>query len=286
LSRFLTQPELFPARLAGETWGEEELTLDLPGGPFAIRGLSAVQRASLADRFDAGAGRPAYQLTIFRAAPSDFVAIDTRGWEYDLDIDGTAIAGMNLMARLGSDRGAIWTSAASRDDFWGVVENVLRPLVARRLLAGGGLLVHSAAVVLEGQAFLFAGASGAGKSTIAALALRAGHEVLSDDLNAVAGGAVVPLPFTGDLSPAVLRRSPAPLRAIVALEQGAHAGVRELSRGAAGALLARCAPYVNRDRSLGEALLDRVYQLARAARTCTLTFRRDGDEVWPILAAL
>jgi hypothetical protein len=285
LSRFLTQPELFPARLAGEPWGEESVTLDLPGGPFAIRGLSAEQRDSLLDRFDAGAGRPAYELAVFRAAPSDFVVVDTRGWEYDLDIDGPAIAGLNLMARLGSDRGAIWTSATSREELWGVVENVLRPLVARRLLSGSGLLVHSAAVVLEGRAFLFAGQSGAGKSTMAAMALRAGHEVLSDDLNAVVGSDVVPLPFTGDLLPSVLRRRPAPLQAIVALEKGTRDGVRALSRAAAGALLVRSAPYVNRDPAFGETLLDRAYELAASTPTYTLTFRRDG-EVWPILATL
>jgi hypothetical protein len=285
LSRFLTQPELFPARLAGEPWGEHGVTLDLPGGPFAIRGLSADQRESLLDRFDAGMGRPAYELAIFRAAASDFTTIDTRGWEYDLDIDGPAIAGMNLMARLGSDRGALWTSATSRDEFWGVVENVLRPLVARRLLAGGGLLVHSAAVVLEGRAFLFAGQSGAGKSTMAAMALRAGHEVLSDDLNAVLGGEVLPLPFTGDLSPEALRRSPAPLHAIVALEKGTGDGIRELSKAAAGSLLVRSAPYVNRDPVLGEGLLERAHELARSTPTFTLTFRREG-EVWPILARL
>ena len=168
---------------------------------------------------------------------------------------------------------------------WGVVENVLRPLVARRLIFGGGLLVHSAAVVLEERAFLFAGPSGAGKSTMAAMALRAGHEVLSDDLNAVVGADVVPLPFTGDLSPEALRRNPAPLRAIVALEKGAHDGIRELSKAAAGALLVRSAPYVNRDPAFGEPLLERAHALAASTPTYTLTFRRDG-EVWPILAKL
>ena len=58
MSRFLAQPELFPARLAGEPWGTESVTLDLPGGPFAILGLSAEQRDSLLDRFEAGSGAP------------------------------------------------------------------------------------------------------------------------------------------------------------------------------------------------------------------------------------
>src|SRR5256885_7261625 len=152
-SRFLTHPELFPARLAGEPWGEESVTLDLPGGPFAITGLSRDQALSLADRFDQGEGqrtkesesatsdqraansdqrRATSEVAVFRAAPTDFVTVDTRGWLYDLDIEGPAIAGMNLMARLGVERSAIWTSVTSRDEFWGVVENVLRPLLARR----------------------------------------------------------------------------------------------------------------------------------------------------------
>jgi hypothetical protein len=299
-SRFLTHPELFPARMAGEPWGDESVTLNLPGGPYRVTGLSCDQALSVSDRFRKGEGRrtkengesaasdprPATsEITIFRASPTDFRTIDTRGWSYDLDIDGPSIAGMNLMARLGAERAAIWTSAAGREAFWGVLENVLRPLVARRLLAGDGVLVHSSAVVLGGRAFLLAGPSGAGKSTLAALALQAGHEVMSDDLNAVAGNEIVPLPFAGDLSPDVLCTTPAPLHAVVALEQGTHDGVRALSRAEAVSLLVRCAPYVNRDAALGEALLDRAHTIARRAKTAVLTFRRDGD-VWPILAAL
>lgn len=288
--RFLKHAELFPARFAGEAWGEDAVTIDLPGGPFAVSGLSAEQRGSLLDRFAPisdveNTERRAYPLQLFRAAPADFRTIDTRGWEYALELKGRAIAGMNLMARIDDDRGAIWTNVVDREAFWGVVENVLRPLVARRLLASGGLLVHSAAVVIEERAYLFAGPSGAGKSTIAQMALDAGHGVLSDDLNAIAGDALVPFPFTGDLPAGARRTTPAPLHAIVALEKGTNERIRELSPAAAASLLIRSAPYVNLDPILGEALLTRAHALVRKARTAVLTFRRDGD-VWPILAAL
>lgn len=284
MSRFLTHPELFPARLAGEPWGAQSMSLDLPGGPFHIRGLAEEQRTSLASRF-ANAEREGASggvtIDIFRADPSDFLAIDTRGWEYDLEIDGTAVAGMELMARLHDDRAAIWTSVTSREAFWGIVENVLRPLVARRLFAGDGLLVHSASAVIDGRGFLFAGPSGAGKSTIAGMALAAGYDVLSDDLNAILRGKLVPLPFTGDLSRDALRTTPAPLHAIVALEKGERESVRELSKGAAASLLVRSAPYVNRGDA--DALLARAADLVHTAPTLVLTFRRGGD-VWPILA--
>ena len=287
---FLKHAELFPARFAGEAWGEDAVTIDLPGGPFVVSGLTAEQRTSLLDRFepagnDEGAVGAGYPLQLFRAAPTDFRSIDTRGWEYELELDGAAVAGMNLMARIDDDRGAIWTSVTDREAFWGVVENVLRPLVARRLLASGGLLVHSAAIVLDERGFLFVGPSGAGKSTIAGMALDAGYGVLSDDLNAIAGDDLVPLPFTGELPSGARRTTPAPLHAIIALEKGSSESVRRLSPAAAAALLIRSAPYVNLDPAHGEALLTRAHELVRSVRTAVLTFRRDSD-VWPILASL
>jgi hypothetical protein len=288
--RFLNHAALFPARFAGEPWGESRITIDLPGGPFAIRGISEEQRASLRDRFETRDGDSAetglaYPLQMFRAAPSDFLPIDTRGWEYELELRGAAIAGMNLMARIEEDRGAIWTSIADRESFRGVVENVLRPLVARRLLASGGLLVHSAALVIGDRGLLFVGPSGAGKSTLAGMALDHGHGVLSDDLNAIAGSQLVPLPFTGDLPHDMRCRIPATLHAIIALEKGSSEHLRELSPAAAAALLIRSAPYVNVDATLSESLLARAHALVHEVRTAVLTFRRDGD-VWPILASL
>lgn len=286
MSRFLTSPSMFPARLAGEPWGAHRVTLDLPGGPFVITGISEAQALSLGDRYQRRDAPPSipFEIAVFRAAPSDFKTIDTRGWEYELEIDGEAIAGMDLMARLGPERAAIWTTVTARDAFWGVVENVLRPLLARRLLAGRALLVHSASVVVDGRGFLFAGMSGDGKSTIAAMALAAGHEVLSDDLNAVGDGEILPLPFTGDLPSAAVRNTAAPLHAIVALEKGSHDAMRPLSTTKSTSLLVRCAPYVNRDPAFGDALLDRAHELAVSARTGVLTFRKDGNP-WPILTA-
>ena len=285
--RFLTAPELFPVRHSGERWGEEAFALDLPGGPYRVTGLAAEQRAALSDRYiESQRDDAAIEIVIFRAPESDFHAIDTRGWEYSLDFDGPAIAGMRLMARIDADRAAIWTPAADREHFPAVFENVLRPLVAARLLAAHGLLVHSAAVLLGDRALLFAGPSGSGKSTTARLALDAKQEVLSDDLNAIVRDGdrfvVVPLPFTGDLTRDQLTTRAAPLRAIIRLEKGSEESFRAMSLAEGVSLLVRSAPYVNRDDASAELLLDRATELARAAQLGVLTFRRDGD-VWPIL---
>jgi hypothetical protein len=294
-ARFLVSPSLFPARLAGETWGDLDATLDLPGGPFRLRGLSASQRESLDDRYDTSGSAGGFDLTVYRAPLEDFCAIDTRGWEYSLDYEtaGTSIsiAGMKLMARLdlARNRAAIWTPIDDVASFWGVVENVLRPLVAERLLMTGGLLVHSAAIALDGRGILFAGPSGAGKSTVSRLALDAQHAVLSDDLNALVrdgdGFRLLPLPFTGDLTREELSTTAVPLQAVVKLEKGDDEKLRPMHIASAASLLVSAAPYVNQDPQRTQLLLDRAAEIASTATRVILTFRRDGS-IWPILREL
>jgi len=291
VTEFLREPALFPARIAGETWGTDRCDLELAGERFRIEGLSASQLRGLTDRYGSRLHEPsaddaAAVLQMFRAPASDFVEIDTRGWEYSVHIDwsdtGFALSGMRVMARVDLGRAGIWTSVDDPAELIGVVENVLRPLLAARLLATGGLLVHSAAI----DGYLFAGRSGAGKSTIARLALEAGLPVLSDDLNALVrdgnGFAIAPLPFTGDLEASEVSSEGTRLRAVMGLEKGELERVTALSLAETVSLLVRCAPYVNQDPHRMPLLLDRASEIAVSTARGVLTFRRDGH-VWPIL---
>ncbi|HYC59559.1 MAG TPA: hypothetical protein VEK79_08330 [Thermoanaerobaculia bacterium] len=61
----------------------------------------------------------------------------------------------------------------------------LGPVLAVALHARGAVLLHAASVVMRDKAVLFAGTSGAGKSTTAAILHRHGYEVLSDDLTEI-----------------------------------------------------------------------------------------------------
>lgn len=62
------------------------------------------------------------------------------------------------------------------------LEHLLVDQVLPRFLAHeGDLLLHACAVVIAGRTVLILGESGWGKSTLAALMRRAGHELLSDD---------------------------------------------------------------------------------------------------------
>jgi hypothetical protein len=299
---FLRFPDLFPGRPSGEPWGERAVTLDVAGGPYLVSGLAAPQEEALRRRFAGlcrdGGGGGAVAVRIFRAPAADFLDRDLRGWEYTLDREpaggGLRLAGLRLMARLDGWpdlAGALWTCETAGEEWAAsVCENFLRVLVAYRLLATGGALIHSAGVTDGDSGFLLLGPSGAGKTTAARLCLARGAGVLSDDLNAVrpeAGGArLVRVPFTGDLGD----RGGAPsaavrLRALVRLAKGARQSLRPLSPAAALASLLAAAPYVNVDPWREEALLAVLERLARAVPAYELTFPLNGDP-WSILESI
>lgn len=313
--RYLTFPDLFPARRAGEPWGEQAVSLDLPGGPYEVAGLSAVQAAAVGERFGAlcrpGENRPgdsrpdgreaaseesgAVRYLLFKAPESDFRPFDTRSWEYAMDFDHgertVRLAGLFLMGRLDwtpALGGALWTSEEGVL-FPGIFENFLRVLVAYRLLAAGGVVLHSAGVTAGDGAFLFLGPSGAGKTTLSRLSEARGHTVLSDDMNALLPGPdsggpprVVKLPFTGDLGARQEAFPPLPLRGLLRLEKGPEDGLKPLSPVQTLALLFACSPFVNADPHRRDRLFGVLAGLARAAPGRVLTFSLAGG-FWDIL---
>lgn len=71
----------------------------------------------------------------------------------------------------------------------------LGPVLGIALHLEGAVLLHASAVVLGGKAIVFAGDSGSGKSTTAAILHRQGYPVISDDITEIAsGGAIASLP--------------------------------------------------------------------------------------------
>lgn len=296
---FLRYPDLFPARRAGEAWGDRELLLDLPGGPYRFSGLSPAQEEAVLGRFGEyrlASGASAVDSVVFRAPEGDFRPIDVRGWNYDMDLDAdpssVRLAGLDLMARYEwrpGLAGALWTPVAGGERFPGVFENFCRVLVAYRLHELGGAVIHGAAVVDDGGAFLFAGPSGAGKSTVSRLGLERGRTVLSDDLNALLPGSdggvtLAGLPFTGDFGKGGGEQSVFPLRALLRLEKDSADSLRPLSRAEAGACLLACAPFVNADPYRRGELLGNLLALAMDVRAYALRFSLSG-RLWDILSA-
>jgi hypothetical protein len=134
----------------------------------------------------------------------------------------------------------------------GALEITLRTVLCSRLPFEGGLPLHAAGIVADGQGIAFFGESGAGKTTLAS---RSPHPVLSDELVAVVpahSGTGPPDPPVA-VGPFVLTASgfwgtgeqdrtsgkPCPLAALVELAKGAPFRLDRLEPRAAIARLVR-----------------------------------------------
>lgn len=306
---FLTQSDLFPARPAGEPWGPGRLELDLAGGPVLVDGLAGGQARLLEERFGERVTRPgdrggedhAVRLRVLRAAVDDFRTFDRQGWTATLDRSyepgAVRLAGWRFMARLDwrpELTATLWTPLQDHADLQGAFENLLRVLVAYRVLEADGVVVHSSAVVVGEGVFLFFGRSGAGKSTLAGHARAAGREILSDDLNALLPGSdetfqVERLPFAGDLGQTAeigasagapagssCRRS-WPARGLLRLVQAPAVSVAPVSRGRALASLLTCCPFVNADPHRRARLEETLDRLLEAIPVAALEVGREVD---------
>jgi hypothetical protein len=314
---YLREPDLFPARPAGEPWGTASLAVDAIAGPYLFLGLAEAQREVLAAHFSARvlAGEPpaaATPIVAFRVATEELVPIAEEPWELAMDLD-PAPSAVRWATRRAFGRldwrpelaAALWLpepegeapEGRTAEEWIGTFGNALRIAMAHRLLERGGVLLHSAGVAEGEHAFVFFGRSGAGKSTLARLSHEAGYEVLSDELNALWEEddvlVVERLPFAGDFGrdreaaglpgdSGARRRFP--LAALLALAQGRPPRREEMPRGRAVAELAACAPFVNVDPHRSPRLLETLERMTARFPVERLTFDLDPG-FWSILTA-
>jgi hypothetical protein len=119
-------------------------------------------------------------IVIDKTDDDDLVMRFEDGTEFLIDASGRSIALLSAPA------------AYTHDD---VAAYALGPVIAVALHLQGAVLLHASAVVMNDKAVLFAGPTGSGKSTIAAILHRQGYAVLSDDVTEIASeGAVASQP--------------------------------------------------------------------------------------------
>lgn len=113
------------------------------------------------------------------------------------------------------------------------IDAVLRILHTLLLAKRGGFLLHSASAIRKGKAFLFAGVSGAGKTTISRLA-PSDVTLLTDEISHVSkrdnGYFAFGTPFTGELAK-VGENCSAPVAALYLLAQGPENRIEPVSAG-------------------------------------------------------
>ena len=121
------------------------------------------------------------------------------------------------------------------------IDSVLRIVHTLILARQGGFLVHAASVIRNGRAFLFAGVSGAGKTTISRLA-PPDATLLTDEISYVRrdGSQYVGCgtPFAGELA-RVGENQSAPLSALFLLEKGPQNRIETVASSEAIRLLLR-----------------------------------------------
>ena len=98
---------------------------------------------------------------------------------------------------------------------------LLEYIVARQLARHDGVLIHASTAIVDGGAYIFVGHSGAGKSTIAAIAESVGAKIPTDDRTILTVGDAPPMAWGTPWHGSLVRKSPdgAPLRGIYLLQQ-------------------------------------------------------------------
>ena len=180
----------------------------------------------------------------------------------------------------GSRRGHITQSANPYS-----IDAALRIIHSLVLAEEGGLLVHAASAVRSGNAFLFAGVSGAGKTTISRLA-PADTTLLTDEISYLRhngiGYVAHGTPFTGELGNSG-ENIQAPLAALYFLQQGPENSVEPLRSIEAARLLLENVLFFTNDQYLVGLVFATACDLVLKIPVYRLTFVPD-QRVWELIA--
>jgi len=267
-----------------------ELAIDIGGMPILVRTDSAEFASLLEDR---------YGSFIETLAPSPQPLAPAR--EACLDIDlippRTILEDEDVSVRLESGRWII-TRGDFRAEFdprtghgWVrqspnpySIDGVLRILHSLFLAREGGFLVHAASAARNGRAFLFAGVSGAGKTTLSRLA-PPDAEVLTDEISYVrpshSGYVAFGTPFAGELARigANLR---APLAALYLLVQGPENRIEPVDPIEAARAVLRNILFFAHDEELVGLVFQSVFDFVARVPVQRLVFTPDA-RVWELI---
>lgn len=273
----------------------ETRILEIGGVPIALRMQNPAFARAVEERYsgfvsslDAGADGSAIVLDVdlIEDAPREFSDSDPEP-EHDDDLEVTCESGVWLMRR--GDFSALWDSKSGRGWIRQAanpysLDSVLR-IVHSLVLAGRGeFLVHAASAIRNGRAFLFAGVSGAGKTTISRLA-PPDATLLTDEISYVrkSGGGYCAhgTPFAGELA-RVGENCSAPLQALYLLSQGPENRIDEVHPTAAAQALLRHILFFARDEQLVQSVFEGACEFVDRAPVRRLTFRPDAS-VWDLI---
>ena len=169
------------------------------------------------------------------------------------------------------------------------IDTVLRITHSLVLAEQGGFLLHAASAIRNNRAFLFAGVSGAGKTTMSRLA-PADATVLTDEIsyirratnkngekNYVAFGT----PFAGELA-RVGANTSAPLEALYLLVQGPENRIEPISRIDAARAIMRHVLFFAEEKELVAKVFDSVLEFVSRVQVAQFIFTPDA-RAWELI---
>jgi hypothetical protein len=259
------------------------MTIDIGGMPIAVQTDSPEFAALLQDRYgsfaSANGPQPMFSL--------DVDLIPGRIVEEDEDVSVRLESGRWIMTR--GDFRAEWDPSTGHG--WVrqsinpySIDGVLRILHSLLLASQGGFLVHAASAVRHGRAFLFAGVSGAGKTTLSRLA-PPDAEVLTDEISYVRPGGkgyeAFGTPFAGELARigANLR---APLAALYLLVQGPENRIEPVEAAEAARAVLRNILFFAHDQELVGRVFQSVFDFVSRVPVRRLIFTPDA-RAWELI---
>jgi len=267
--------------------------------------------ATGAERFDVGiaiGGLPiriclndAEFLRVLQERYAGFVTSPS-GAKFEFEIDlappGLISEDEDVRVRLDSgrwclDRGdfhAEWNASAARGRIRQTanpysIDAVLRIVHTLLLAEEGGFLVHAASAVRNGRAFLFAGVSGAGKTTISRLAPE-DAVLLTDEISYVrkqeGGYSAFGTPFTGELAK-LGENIQAPIAALYLLAQGSENRIDPVRGTEAIRALLSNILFFAEDAELVRLVFEAACEFAGRVPVYRLTFLPDA-RVWEMIS--
>ena len=167
------------------------------------------------------------------------------------------------------------------------VQNLTLPFFTALFAQHQGILVHAAAVVVDGRAWVFAGPSGTGKSHWTRQCLEHGITVLDEDrvVLRLLDGQVWAFGTPWHAEPRLCSPQGAPVQQLFFLQQAEPDAVREVRPAAAATLLIRSTQLPVYDPKAMQAVLDVVGQAAVQTRLFLLG-RATGNGLFDQLSAL
>lgn len=267
---------------AKASWGPEGITLNFPFGLISFKGLSYRQYATLAKDYssllvavpaECNIKKKTYTCNVVKAPnrPERDLSQFKVDSQYVLTLKWLSgrleIGGIDFVASIpGPDMPPVCQLGVVREEelAWPVVfENFLRVFASYTTYWEGGLILHSAGVVIDGRVFLFCGQSGVGKTTLSRKAIEAGALVINDELNRLLPYGkrylVHDVPFAGKYSTAQdesVNFSGYSLAGFLFLEQADELSCRPVNKAIAVTKLLAGASFINRDDNMTDNLFD------------------------------